>query len=90
MLFSKSDNLTNGKILFSSFLFCDLETDCKRTYVFIRHEDFKMDPKKMGDFAGRLKSGGKGLGTGVGFLAAAGALAYGVSQSIYTGSNTLQ
>jgi len=44
----------------------------------------KMDPKKMGDLAGRLKSGGKGFGTGLGFLAAAGALAYGASQSIYT------
>ncbi|XP_076452032.1 prohibitin-2-like [Babylonia areolata] len=43
-----------------------------------------MDPKKLGDVAGRLKSGGKGLGTGIGFLAAAGALAYGVSQSVYT------
>ena len=46
-----------------------------------------MDPKKLGDFAGRLKSGGKGFGTGIGFLAAAGALAYGVSQSIYTGND---
>lgn len=45
-----------------------------------------MDPKKLGDIAGRLKSGGKGLGAGVGFIAAAGALAYGVSQSVYTGT----
>ena len=45
-----------------------------------------MDPKKFGDFAGRFKSGGKGLGTGFGFLAAAAGLAYGVSQSIYTGN----
>lgn len=46
-----------------------------------------MDPKKIGDIAGRLKSGGKGFGTGIGFLAAAGALAYGVSQSVYTGND---
>lgn len=38
----------------------------------------------MGDLAGRLKAGGKGLGTGIGFLAAAAGIAYGVSQSVYT------
>ncbi|PVD36776.1 hypothetical protein C0Q70_03766 [Pomacea canaliculata] len=43
-----------------------------------------MDPKKFGDIAGRLKTGGKGFGTGLGFLAAAGGLAYAVSQSVYT------
>ncbi|KAK7482507.1 hypothetical protein BaRGS_00026218 [Batillaria attramentaria] len=43
-----------------------------------------MDPKKMGDLAGRLKAGGKGFGTGIGFLAAAAGIAYGVSQSVYT------
>ena len=46
-----------------------------------------MDPKKLGDLAGRFKSGGKGFGAGFGFLAAAGAIAYGVSQSVYTGTN---
>lgn len=43
-----------------------------------------MDPKKMGDIAGRLQRGGKGVGIGAGFLAAAGALAYGAMQSMYT------
>nr|KAG5696203.1 hypothetical protein BaRGS_021688 [Batillaria attramentaria] len=38
----------------------------------------------MGDLAGRLKAGGKGFGTGIGFLAAAAGIAYGVSQSVYT------
>lgn len=46
-----------------------------------------MDPKKFGDIAGRLKTGGKGFGTGLGFLAAAGGLAYAVSQSVYTGNS---
>ncbi|XP_067659665.1 prohibitin-2-like isoform X2 [Haliotis asinina] len=43
-----------------------------------------MDPKKLGDLMGRLRSGGKGAGAGIGLLAAAGGLAYGVAQSLYT------
>ncbi|KAK6177319.1 hypothetical protein SNE40_015443 [Patella caerulea] len=43
-----------------------------------------MDPKKLGDMVGRMKGGGKGLGAGVGLLAAAGGLIYGISQSFYT------
>nr|APX42718.1 prohibitin 2 [Sepiella japonica] len=43
-----------------------------------------MDPKKLGDLANRLRGGSKGLGAGVGLLAMAGGLAYGISQSIYT------
>jgi hypothetical protein len=52
--------------------------------VYIRK--YEMDPKKIGDMAGRLRTGSKGLGAGAGFLAAAGAVVYGVSQSIYTGT----
>lgn len=44
-----------------------------------------MDPKKINDLAGRMQKGGKGLGAGIGFLAAAGTLAYGISRSFYTG-----
>lgn len=43
-----------------------------------------MDPQKMKDMAGRLQRGGKGAGVGVGLLAAAGGLAYGLYQSVYT------
>ncbi|XP_046347411.1 prohibitin-2-like [Haliotis rufescens] len=43
-----------------------------------------MDPKKLGDLMGRLRSGGKGAGAGIGLLAAAGGLAYGVTQALYT------
>ncbi|XP_046564729.1 prohibitin-2-like isoform X2 [Haliotis rubra] len=43
-----------------------------------------MDPKKLGDLMGRLRSGGKGAGTGIGLLAAAGGIAYGIAQSLYT------
>lgn len=46
---------------------------------------YKMDPQKLNDFAGRLKKAGKGGGIGVGLLAAAGAAAYGLYQSMYTG-----
>lgn len=43
-----------------------------------------MDPKKLQDLAGRFgKSGGKGVGAGLGLLALAGGI-YGVTQSIYT------
>jgi len=44
----------------------------------------EMDPQKMKDMAGRLQRGGKGAGVGVGLLAAAGGLAYGLYQSVYT------
>ena len=44
-----------------------------------------MDQKKLNDLAGRLQRGGRGAGIGMGFLAAAGAAAYGVYQSLYTG-----
>lgn len=44
-----------------------------------------MDPKKLGDLMGRLRSGGKGAGAGIGLLAAAGGLAYGATQALYTG-----
>lgn len=47
-----------------------------------------MDQKKLGDLAGRLKGGGKGMGAGLGLLAAAGGLVYAASQSIYTGAGT--
>ncbi|CAD5115209.1 DgyrCDS4202 [Dimorphilus gyrociliatus] len=43
-----------------------------------------MDPKKMNEFAGRVRAGGKGAGIGLGFLAAAGGLAYTLYQSMYT------
>lgn len=43
-----------------------------------------MDPKKMGDLLGRLKGGGKGARVGLGLLAAAGGLAYGIANSFYT------
>ena len=45
----------------------------------------EMDQKKWADLAGRLSKGGKGAGRGVGLLIAAGGLAYGASQSFYTG-----
>lgn len=43
-----------------------------------------MDPNKLNDFANRLMKGGKGAGLGLGFLAAAGGVAYGLYQSMYT------
>lgn len=43
-----------------------------------------MDPQNLKDIAGRLQRGGKGAGVGLGFLAAAGAAAYGLYQSMYT------
>lgn len=43
-----------------------------------------MDRSKLTDFANRLAKGGKGAGVGLGFLAAAGGLAYGLYQSMYT------
>ena len=39
----------------------------------------------MGDLLGRFKGGGKGAGVGLGLLAAAGGLAYGIANSFYTG-----
>ena len=44
-----------------------------------------MDPKNLKDMAGRLQKGGKGAGIGLSFLAAAGGVAYGLYQSMYTG-----
>jgi prohibitin 2 len=43
-----------------------------------------MDKSKLADLANRLAKGGKGAGVGLGFLAAAGGLAYGLFQSMYT------
>lgn len=43
-----------------------------------------MDKSKLTDLANRLAKGGKGAGVGLGFLAAAGGLAYGLYQSMYT------
>ncbi|PSN29068.1 Prohibitin-2 [Blattella germanica] len=43
-----------------------------------------MAQSKLSDLAGRLGRGPKGVGTGLKFLAVAGAAAYGVSQSMYT------
>ena len=41
---------------------------------------------KINDFLGRLGKGPRGLGTGVKLLALAGAAAYGIQQSLYTGN----
>jgi prohibitin 2 len=49
-----------------------------------------MDPKKLSDLVGRLQRGGKGAGIGLGFLAAAGGVVYGLYQSMYTGEKTKQ
>lgn len=43
-----------------------------------------MAQNKLNDLAGRFAKGPKGLGTGLKLLVAAGGLAYGVSQSMYT------
>lgn len=43
-----------------------------------------MDPKKLQDVAGRLKSGGKGLGVGGGLIAAVAAAGYALSKAMYT------
>jgi prohibitin 2 len=43
-----------------------------------------MDPNKLSDLANRLAKGGRGAGVGLGFLAAAGGLVYGLYQSMYT------
>ena len=44
-----------------------------------------MDPNKLNDLANRLMKGGRGAGVGLGFIAAVGAAAYGLSHSMYTG-----
>merc|ERR1712141_559563 len=49
-----------------------------------RYLSLKMDKNKLNDIAGRLQKGGKGAGAGLGFLAAAGALGYGLYKSMYT------
>jgi prohibitin 2 len=48
-----------------------------------------MDPNKVQDLLGRLQKGGKGAGIGLGVLAAVGGLAYGLSQSFYTGGSAM-
>ena len=40
---------------------------------------------KLNDLLGRLGKGPRGMGTGLKMLAVAGAAAYGISQSMYTG-----
>jgi prohibitin 2 len=45
-----------------------------------------MENKNWGELLGRLQKGGKGAGIGLGFLAAAGSAAYGLYQSMYTGT----
>jgi hypothetical protein len=48
-----------------------------------------MAQSKLSDLAGRFGKSPKGVGTGLKILAAAGAAAYGVSQSMYTGKSSL-
>lgn len=43
-----------------------------------------MDLNKLTEFANRLMKGGRGAGVGIGFLAAVGGAAYGLSHSMYT------
>lgn len=43
-----------------------------------------MDKNALNDLAGRIQKGGRGAGIGAGFLAAAGSIAYGLYQSMYT------
>jgi prohibitin 2 len=43
-----------------------------------------MDKSKLNDLAGRLQKGGKGAGAGLGFLAAAAGIGYGIYNSMYT------
>lgn len=48
-----------------------------------------MAQSKLNDFAGKFGKGGPpGLVTGLKVLAAVGATAYGISQSLYTGKDT--
>lgn len=48
----------------------------------------KMAQSKLNDFAGKFGKGGPpGLTTGIKVLAALGATAYGISQSLYTGDD---
>jgi F0F1-type ATP synthase membrane subunit c/vacuolar-type H+-ATPase subunit K len=44
-----------------------------------------MSENKMNDMFARMARGSKGMGLGAGLLIAAGGLAYGISQSIFTG-----
>ena len=48
-----------------------------------------MDLNKLTEFANRLMKGGRGAGVGIGFLAAFGGAAYGLSHSMYTGVLTV-
>lgn len=45
-----------------------------------------MAQSKLNDLAGRFGKGPKGLGTGMKLLGLAGAAAYGISQSLFTGN----
>jgi len=45
-----------------------------------------MDVNKLNELANRIMKGGRGAGVGVGFLAAVGGAAYGLYQSMYTGT----
>lgn len=45
-----------------------------------------MAQSKLNDLAGKLGNNPKGLGLGLKFLAFAGAAAYGISQSMFTGN----
>lgn len=50
-----------------------------------------MAQSKLNDFAGKLGKGGPpGLTLGLKFLAVAGAAAYGISQSLYTGNCVIE
>lgn len=50
-----------------------------------------MAQSKLNDLAGKFGKGGPpGLGLGLKLLGAAGALAYGVSQSVYTGNSAFE
>jgi len=49
-----------------------------------------MAQSKLNDLAGRLGKGPKGLGTGLKLLGLAGAGVYAVSQSLFTGKQTLK
>ncbi len=44
-----------------------------------------MDPQNLKDLAGRIQRGGRGAKTSIGFALVAGAVGYGLYQSMYTG-----
>ncbi|GIZ02739.1 hypothetical protein CEXT_565101, partial [Caerostris extrusa] len=49
-----------------------------------QRKDNYTEKSQLKDFASRLPKGGGGLGTGLKLLVAAGGLAYGLAQSVYT------